>query len=513
MIPLVLAVLLGAGAPASRPAASPPSSRTLELRGIGTVHVSAPEGRPRRAVILLSGEGGDDHELQALADALAAGGSLVLAVDTPGYLARHRARHCAYPAGDLESLAQHVEKELGLEEYVRPFLVGHSQGAAAVWAALAQAPEGTFAGAVALAPCAEKPLGVPLCAGAGPAPRSTPQGDLPADGARPSAPLAIVAGADDRACPAASAQAFGRGRALAVTVLPKAAHSLVPVSTWAAATEAELERIEAHGQAAGVAAQSAPGAGTPATPPGATAPAGAGASPAAPPPQATAAAPAGPDVKNLPLVEVPAAKPGPRLAVLLTGDGGWVGLDKGMGRALSDAGVGVVGLDSLRYFWRRRSPEETAADVARIFAHYRAAWGRSELVLIGYSRGADIVPFIATRLPPDQRAALKLVAMLGPQTFAEFEVHMVDLFSSVRRSAATSTEAAVRASGGATRFLCLQGADESDSLCPHLVDLPWVARVVLQGGHHFDRDYANLARIVNDAASGASPGSGGSPSP
>lgn len=236
-------------------------------------------------------------------------------------------------------------------------------------------------------------------------------------------------------------------------------------------------------------------------------PAAEGAPRAASRPQADATPP--PEVKTLPLVEVPAAKAGPRLAVLLTGDGGWVGLDKELARALSDTGVAVVGLDSLRYFWRRRTPEETAADVARVFAHYRAAWGRSELLLLGYSRGADIVPFVATRLPPDQRAALKLVAMLGPGTFAEFEVHMIDLFSSRRRSAATSTEAAVRGSGGALRFLCVQGDDEKDSLCPHLADLPWVERVVLPGGHHFDRDYANLARIVNDAASGHPTGDAG----
>ena len=489
MIALVAAALLGASAPAT----PPPSSRTLQLAGVGTVHVRAPAGQPRRAVLLLSGEGGLARGELALADALAAQGALVLAIDTAGYLARRRAARCVYPAGDLESLAQHAEKELGLEEYVRPMLVGYAQGAAAAWAALAQAPDGTFAGAVALAPCPGTPLGVTLCAGAGPPPRRTPAGDLPADGARPSAPLAIVAGADDRVCPAASAQEFGRYRdALAVTVLAGASHSLAPGDRWADAASAEIGRIEAHHARA---------AGT------------------APPAAAKPGPGAGAQVKDLPLVEVPAAKPGSRLAVLLTGDGGWVGLDKGVGRALADAGVGVVGLDSLRYFWRRRTPDETAADVARIFAHYRAAWGRGELILLGYSRGADIVPCVATRLPADQRAALKLVAMLGPETFAEFEVHVVDLFSTPRRSTATSTEAAVRASGGATRFLCVQGAEEKDSLCPHLTDLPWVVRVVLPGGHHFDRDYSSLGRIVNEAASAAAnapagvPGDGGAPSP
>ncbi|HSD21734.1 MAG TPA: AcvB/VirJ family lysyl-phosphatidylglycerol hydrolase [Anaeromyxobacter sp.] len=487
MIALVLAVLLSTS---SATAAAP---RTLELPGVGIVEVDAPEGVPRRVAVLLSGEGGLRDDGRSLAAALSARGTLVLSLDTRTYLARRLGAHCAYPAGDLESLAQRAEKALGLPEYRRPFLVGHALGAAAVWAALAQAPEGTFAGGVELAPCPGRPLGIPLCAGAGPEPRRTARGDVPADGARASAPLAIVSGAEDRACPASDAVAFGRGRDVGVTVLPGIGHALDPADRWADATVAAIERIEAIAPA-------------PSTPVASG--------------QVGAAAPssAAPDVEGLPLVEVPSAKAGARLAVLLTGDGGWVGLDKEVSRALSDAGVAVVGLDSLRYFWRRRTPEETAADVARVFAHYRAAWGRRELILLGYSRGADIVPFVATRLPPDQRAALALVAMLGPGTFAEFEVHMIDLFSSRRRSAATSTEAAVRGSGGALRFLCVQGDDEKDSLCPHLADLPWVERVVLPGGHHFDRDYAKLARIVNDAAGapssrprGAVPGGSGSP--
>ncbi len=50
------------------------------------------------------------------------------------------------------------------------------------------------------------------------------------------------------------------------------------------------------------------------------------------------------------------------------------------------------------------------------------------------------------------------------------------------------------------KLLCLQGADEKDSLCPHLEGRPEVVRVVLPGAHHFDRDYGKLARVILDAA-------------
>jgi type IV secretory pathway VirJ component len=222
---------------------------------------------------------------------------------------------------------------------------------------------------------------------------------------------------------------------------------------------------------------------------------------AAAPARGAEAPAAAPDVRDLPLVEVPAAGDGKRFAVMLTGDGGWVGLDRDVARTLAQAGVSVVGLDSLRYFWRHRTPDETARDVARIIQHYRSAWGRPEAILIGYSRGADIVPFLPARLPADARASLVLVAMLAPGTYAEFEVHVVDLFSSRRRSDATSTEKAVRADGGAVPMLCVQGADERDnSLCPRLVDLAWVKRVVLPGAHHFDHDYAKVGRLILEAA-------------
>jgi type IV secretory pathway VirJ component len=217
-----------------------------------------------------------------------------------------------------------------------------------------------------------------------------------------------------------------------------------------------------------------------------------GASGAAPAPSAEAPL----AVDDLPIVEVSARREGRVLALLMTGDGGWAGLDRGLAAALADAGVAVVGLDSLRYFWRRRTIDETTDDVERILAHYRAAWGRPDVILVGYSRGADVVPFVASRLPQPLRSALRLVALIGPSTFAELEVHAIDLFTSRKRAGALSTEEAVRGTRGAVRFLCLEGTEERDSLCPHLVDLPWVKRVLHRGGHHFLGDAAGLAQTI-----------------
>jgi type IV secretory pathway VirJ component len=92
-------------------------------------------------------------------------------------------------------------------------------------------------------------------------------------------------------------------------------------------------------------------------------------------------------VADLPLVELPAqGTPLGVLAVILSGDGGWANIDRDIGTQLAARGVGVVGFNSLRYFWTRRTPEGAAEDLARILRHYVAAWHPRRVLLLGYSR-------------------------------------------------------------------------------------------------------------------------------
>ncbi len=72
-------------------------------------------------------------------------------------------------------------------------------------------------------------------------------------------------------------------------------------------------------------------------------------------------------VADLPLTVVPAVngKASPWFAVFLSGDGGWVGVDRGVSKELAKHGIPIVGWDSLKYFGqraRRRAPPETSTE-------------------------------------------------------------------------------------------------------------------------------------------------------
>jgi type IV secretory pathway VirJ component len=118
-------------------------------------------------------------------------------------------------------------------------------------------------------------------------------------------------------------------------------------------------------------------------------------------------------LRDLPLAELPAERPGALLAVIYSGDGGWRDIDKQIGEVLAAGGMPVVGVDSLRYFWRRRTPKEVARDLPAILHHFEELWGTRGAVLVGYSFGAGVLPFAVNRLAEAERARVVQVSLLG----------------------------------------------------------------------------------------------------
>jgi type IV secretory pathway VirJ component len=213
----------------------------------------------------------------------------------------------------------------------------------------------------------------------------------------------------------------------------------------------------------------------------------------------TRVAPPPSSLSDLPVVEIAAqaVTPSPdTFAIMMSGDGGWAGLDQDVAAALTARGIPVVGLDSLRYYWTARTPEGLAADTDRMIRYYLAHFGKQRVLLVGYSQGADVLPFAVNRLPAATRAHVALAAVMGMSEHALFEFHLSSWISDSNSGPATLPEIN-RITG--IPVLCIYGEDEADSLCPKL-DPKRFDIVKLKGGHHFDGDYANLARQILAAA-------------
>lgn len=201
---------------------------------------------------------------------------------------------------------------------------------------------------------------------------------------------------------------------------------------------------------------------------------------------------------DLPLHEVPAAPVSGAMipdsfAVLLTGDGGWATLAREVSGELAAAGVPVVALNSLKYFWKARDPDAAAADLAQIITAYGTRWRRQRVLLIGYSFGADVLPFLYRRLPAAMRGAVESVTLLAPARTTDLEFHFsgwLPLPESGARAVLPEIEAM-----GAARVLCLHGDGDGDTPCDE-ARLRGLRTMVLPGGHHFDGEFAGLAERI-----------------
>src|SRR5207237_9005597 len=97
--------------------------------------------------------------------------------------------------------------------------------------------------------------------------------------------------------------------------------------------------------------------------------------------------------------------------------------ESGRSKELAGRGISVVGFNSLKYFWHRRSPEEAARDLSEVIERYAQRWGRGRVLLIGYSYGADVLPFVASRLPPEIAERVALTVFLNPGHNADLAFH------------------------------------------------------------------------------------------
>jgi type IV secretory pathway VirJ component len=192
----------------------------------------------------------------------------------------------------------------------------------------------------------------------------------------------------------------------------------------------------------------------------------------------------------------PAAGEG--FAIFLTGDGGWAALDREVATRLAAADLPTIGWDSRAYYWTRRTPEEAAADLSRLIRRFRDEWKRPQVVIIGYSRGADVLPFLVNRLPAGDMAAVRLVVLLGPGRNIDFEFHLSDFVHDPDPKTALAVPPEIVRLRGRP-LLVIYGDKDESSCAPELpADVGRLEKV--PGDHHFARDYDRLAKLILDAA-------------
>ncbi len=432
---------------------------TLNFEAFGDVTVYGDAAKAGPVTIILSDKSVSADTRAVIAKKTAARGALAALVDLDTYF-KGMADHpesCAYHSWEFEKLSKYVQKTLNRPSYQPPVLVGLGGGAGLAYTTVTEAPRGTFAGLFTSGLCPIVQMPKDLCANED---DTWEHGDRagmatlkPLD--KSDEPWVALPTTRPQCAAQASVDFFDDVDGAKVLPVSKASWSTGP---WA----------EQVGEAIWHEMLSRP---QPVLADG---------------------------IADLPVVEQRADNPKHKtLAIVVTGDGGWAGIDREIADQLNKAGMDVVGFNSLQFFWEKRTPDETAQAVSRVISHYTKAWKPDGVLLVGYSFGADITPFVVRRLPTDDVAQIKAIALLAPGLKTHFEFRVTDWLGLDEDPGAYRIVPEILAMPKLP-MLCVYGEEEAEegvSACPRLTASQ--AKIVkTTGGHHFDGDYDALARSI-----------------
>jgi type IV secretory pathway VirJ component len=227
-----------AAAKAKPPAHDPKATRVLNLAGLGEVTVYAPNGEARGLALFASGDGNWNLGVWDMAQTAADVGYWVAGFSTPGFLKslENGDGECSDASGLLDHIGSRVKTEFKLPVDWRPVLIGYSSGATIMYAALAQAGDTRFGGAMTLGFCPDLIIHKPFCEGAGlTADKQTkpPYGIVFNTVPAVKAPWIVLQGDIDQVCNPPATEAFvGQVKGGRVVMLPKVGHGYSVPRNW-----------------------------------------------------------------------------------------------------------------------------------------------------------------------------------------------------------------------------------------------------------------------------------------
>jgi type IV secretory pathway VirJ component len=439
---------------------------SVNVPSFGKVYIYNLTTTPQNVIIMISGDGGWKFGVVGFSETFSEMNTLVVGVDILQYFKdlRLRTDDCYNVAADFVQLATEVEKKYNFPDYKPPVIMGYSSGATLVYGILAQARPGTFIGGISIGFCPDIELPKMLCEING----LTVKADVPGKryilqpDDKLGNPWIVLNGKLDRICNYPDVVDFmAKTKGAELITLPRVGHGFAKWNDFMPQWKDAFNKLIANYEKVQ-------------------------------PPKIDIA-----QVKDLPVVITHSNTPDKQapVALLISGDGGWYGFEQSIADNFAKQGIPTIGLDSKKYFWNRRTPEETAADIAKALNFYSNEWGRDKFILIGYSLGAEIVPFIVNRLPEEIRSKVESAVLLSPATTTDFEIHISNMLGMGNRQNTYNTIDEIKKMSVPT--LIIFGDGEKTEIPELLSKTPVVIRKI-PGDHHYKFNLTLIMQTMKD---------------
>jgi type IV secretory pathway VirJ component len=180
------------------------------------------------------------------------------------------------------------------------------------------------------------------------------------------------------------------------------------------------------------------------------------------------------------------------LVFYISGDGGFNRFSTSFMATLNKEGYAVIGLDAKNYFWSKKKPQEAATAIEEAITETNKDWKKKEIVLIGYSFGADVSPFMFTHFSAALSNKITHLILLSPSVKTDFEIHVLQMLG-WGKDAGESVPAEINKVSKPVTIIV--GDDENEFPFDQLT-IKNRQLIKMRGGHHYDGNVDALCKQV-----------------
>jgi type IV secretory pathway VirJ component len=114
------------------------------------------------------------------------------------------------------------------------------------------------------------------------------------------------------------------------------------------------------------------------------------------------------------------------LFVFFTGDAGRSLFDEKIEDSLCAIGVPFMGINSYRYFRKRKTPQQTLDSILPCIDLNLKKYNCEKFILAGYSFGSEVVPFLYNLLSDEWKEKVEFILLISPTDNSDFKIHFFD---------------------------------------------------------------------------------------
>ena len=195
--------------------------------------------------------------------------------------------------------------------------------------------------------------------------------------------------------------------------------------------------------------------------------------------------------KHLPVMEYRSTGDVGYYVIFLSGNGGLRNLVQSVTHYLNSKNVSVIALNSKKYFWSKKMPEQIGCDLESLMDQCNLKWGEKKVVIIGFSMGAEVLPFAVNCMADKYRNEINDMILIAPWQKATFKVKLRDFYLEVNEGSDIYSEL-IALKPKKAYVIC---DNNHLSICHKDLD-GLIDHDLLGGGHHFGGHYSILSQMI-----------------